>query len=223
MYFGITYGWYFNMTYLPACLETRYGVEPTSVVGAIYKGGPLWLGAVGCLVGGYLTDALLWRGMSLRWSRRLPGLIGLALCVACYFVAAGMPSAWSFALAISLAAFFNDLVIGGAWATCQDVGGRHTAVVAGCMNTAASASAAVAGWFSGVVLDRALARRAAELGTEVDKLAASDRTAGLVAGYEMNLLIFATVTALAALAWLGAHADRSVSPTNELVNHINNS
>jgi MFS transporter, ACS family, glucarate transporter len=223
MYFGITYGWYFNMTYLPACLETRYGVEPTSVVGAIYKGGPLWLGAVGCFVGGYFTDRLLRRGMNLRWSRRLPGLLGLVLCAACYVIAARMPSAWSFALAISLAAFFNDLVIGGAWATCQDVGGRHTAVVAGCMNTAASASAAVAGWFSGVVLDRALAGRAAELATEVDKLAPSDRATGLVAGFETNLLIFGAVTTLAAVAWLGAHADRPLSSTHEPVNHSNNS
>src|SRR5262249_38779362 len=174
MYFGITYGWYFNMTYLPACLETRYDVEPTSVIGAVYKGGPLWLGAVGCLVGGYFTDALLRRGMNLRWSRRLPGLAGLVLCAVCYFVAAGMPSAWSFALAISLAAFFNDLVIGGAWATCQDVGGRHTAVGAACMKTAAGASPPLAGWFSGVVLGPALARRPAGGGAEGGKPAPRD-------------------------------------------------
>jgi MFS transporter, ACS family, glucarate transporter len=215
MYFGITYGWFFNMTYLPACLETRYGVAPTSVIGAIYKGGPLWLGAIGCLAGGYLTDALLRRGTSLRWSRRLPGLVGLVLCATCYLAASYMPSAWSFALAISLAAFCNDLVIGGAWATCQDVGGRHTGVVAGCMNTAASASAAIAGWFSGVVLDRALDARAAAVGLGVDQLASADKTAGLNAGYEMNLVIFAVVTALAAFAWLGADADRPVTPRHD--------
>jgi MFS family permease len=201
MYFCITYGWYFNMTYLPACLETRYGVERTSIVGSILKGGPLWLGAVGCLVGGYWTDALFRRGMSLRWSRRLPGLVGLSLCATCYLAGAWMPDAWSFALAISLAAFCNDLVMGGAWSTAQDVGGRHAGVVAGVLNTAASAGAAVAGWISGAVLQYYL-----------DGLPAgyppAEKAAALVAGYQSNLLLFAAITAVAAVVWLGADAER---------------
>jgi MFS transporter, ACS family, glucarate transporter len=210
MYFGITYGWYFNMTYLPACLETRYGVEPTSVIGSILKGGPLWLGAAGCLLGGWLTDTLYRRGMRLRWARRLPGLVGLVLCAGCYLAAAGMPDALSFAVAISLAAFCNDLVIGGAWATVQDVGGRHTAVVAGCLNTAASIGAAIAGWMSGRVLQWYLDDRAAVLGVAVEQLPGPEKAAALVGGYEANLLIFAAVTAAAAVAWLGADAERPV-------------
>lgn len=212
MYFGITYGWYFNMTYLPACLENRYGVEPTSVFGSILKGGPLWLGAAGCLIGGYLTDGLYRRGVRLRWARRLPGLVGLVTCSICYLAAAGMPDALAFALAISLAAFFNDLVIGGTWATVQDIGGRHTAVVAGCLNTASSAAAALAGWMSGEVLQYFLNRRAAAIGVPADQLASYpvEKVAALVTGYETNLLIFAAVTAVAAIAWLGADAERPV-------------
>lgn len=215
MYFGITYGWYFNMTYLPACLETRYGVEPTSVIGSLLKGGPLWLGAVGCLLGGYLTDGLYRRGMRLRWARRLPGLVGLVLCAGCYLAAAKMPDALSFAIAISLAAFCNDLVIGGAWATAQDVGGRHTAVVAGCLNTAASAGAAVAGWMSGRVLAHFLEANAAATGVTVETLSEPFKTAALVSGYETNLLIFAAVTAVSAVVWLGADAERPVERPGE--------
>ena len=211
MYFGITYGWFFNMTYLPACLETRYGVEPTSVWGSLLKGGPLWLGAAGCLLGGYLTDSLYRRGVRLRWARRLPGLVGLVLCAGCYLAAAGMPDALSFAVAISLAAFCNDLVIGGAWATTQDVGGRHTAVVAGCLNTAASAGAAIAGWMSGLVLQWYLDERATAVGVAAADLTGQDKAAALVSGYETNLLIFAAVTAASAVAWLGADAERPVA------------
>jgi ACS family glucarate transporter-like MFS transporter len=214
MYFGITYGWFFNMTYLPDCLETRYGVAPTSVIGSLYKGSPLVLGAAGCLLGGYWTDRLLRGGMSLRWSRRLPGLVGLVLCSICYFTAAWMPSAWSFALAIALAAFFNDLVMGGTWSTCQDVGGRHTAVVAGCLNTAASIGAALAAWGSGKVLQWYLDARASAIGIPVERLKESewsaDRAAALVTGYETNLLIYAVVTAFAAVVWLGSNAERPV-------------
>ena len=63
------------------------------LVGSLFKGGPFILGAVGCLLGGYWTDALFRRGTSLRWSRRLPGLVGLVLCAGCYLIAARMPSA----------------------------------------------------------------------------------------------------------------------------------
>src|SRR6476659_3102983 len=108
-----------------------------------------------------------------------------------------MPDALSFAVAISLAAFCNDLVIGGAWATTQDVGGRHTAVIAACLNTAASAGAAVAGWMSGKVLQHYLDATAAAVGVSVDALAGPDKSAALVGGYETNLLIFAAVTAVA--------------------------
>jgi ACS family glucarate transporter-like MFS transporter len=210
MYFGITYGWYFNMTYLPSCLETRYGVESTSVFGAILKGGPLWLGAVGCIVGGILTDRLLRNGRSLRWARRGPGLIGLVCCAFCYLIAAYMPDALSFAVMISLAAFFNDLVIGGAWSTCQDIGGKYTGIVGGCMNTAASAGAAVAGWISGKVLDMYLQRSADSLDTSVKELPKPERVEALVLGYQTNLLLFAVITLGAALCWCFADADRRV-------------
>ena len=210
MYFGITYGWYFNLTYLPACLETRYGVEPTSVIGSLFKGGPLWLGAVGCLIGGYGTDALLRGGMRRRWARRLPGLVGVSLSAVCYLVASDMPSAWSFALAISLAAFFNDLMIGSAWACCQDIGGRYTAIVCGCLNTASSLGAAAAAWLSGMVLKEALSDHATAIGVSVADLAGPDKIAALAAGYQTNLLIFAAVTVVSALMWLGVDAERPV-------------
>src|SRR5262249_50779713 len=55
MYFCASYGWYFNITYLPSFLEQQYHVEKSSLVGALYKGGPLWLGAAACPTGGWLT------------------------------------------------------------------------------------------------------------------------------------------------------------------------
>jgi len=43
---------------LPSFLEQQYHVSPTSLVGAIYKGGPLWMGVIGCLAGGLITDTV---------------------------------------------------------------------------------------------------------------------------------------------------------------------
>ena len=56
--FCMSYGWYFNLQYLPAYLEDAFGVaEGTVSGGRIAKGGPLILGAAGCLLGGWLTDS----------------------------------------------------------------------------------------------------------------------------------------------------------------------
>ena len=47
MYGLQSFGWYFYITYLPRFLEEQFAVPSTSLLGAVYKGGPLWLGAVG--------------------------------------------------------------------------------------------------------------------------------------------------------------------------------
>ena len=48
MYFCMAYGWYFNITYLPSYLQDRFHLDPQSIVGAIYQGGPFWIGAFSC-------------------------------------------------------------------------------------------------------------------------------------------------------------------------------
>jgi len=130
MYACASFSWYFNITYFPSYLETRHGLDANSISGSILKGGPLLLGGFGCLLGGYWTDFLTRRFRSRRWARRIPAMVGHGLCGCCYLAAIYANSPWTAALAISLAAFSNDLMMGAAWATCQDIGQRHTAVVA---------------------------------------------------------------------------------------------
>ena len=48
MYFLMSYPWYFHVNYLPSYLEEMHAVARDSNLGAVYKGGPLILGAVGC-------------------------------------------------------------------------------------------------------------------------------------------------------------------------------
>ncbi|MCZ2343067.1 MAG: MFS transporter [Bacteroidales bacterium] len=210
MYSAATYAWFFIISYLPSCLETGFGVEPTSGIGSLYKGAPLWIGAAGCLLGGYWTDRLLRRGWSRRWARRGPGLLGLLLSAIAYGIAAVSSEAWMFAGMMAMAAFFTDLMMSSAWSTCQDIGGRHTGVVAGCMNTAGSVGAASAAWFSGVVLDRSLSARAASLGTSPAHLPESERIAALLDGYQLNMVIFAIIVAVGAGLWCLIDASRPI-------------
>src|SRR5262249_11975364 len=142
MYFCAAYGWYFNITLLPRFLETQYGVSDQSALGAIYKGGPLLLGAMTCLIGGFLSDRFIRRTGNRKWGRLLFGVIGHSLCALCYLACLFLPNlasslpgkAFLFTLSISLAAFWNDLTMGSAWAVCQDIGRRYAAIVAGFMN-----------------------------------------------------------------------------------------
>jgi MFS family permease len=212
MYFCASYGWYFNITYLHRFLEVQHGVRADDMLGAVYKGGPLWLGALGCLAGGWLTDALIRRTGNRKWGRRLLGVVGHSLCAVSYLACLIAPDAFTFFLAISLAAFFNDLTMGPAWATCQDIGRRYAAIVAGCMNTIGNLGGAVAGWLTGTILESSVAGYAAAHGLDMQTLTAAERNAGLLEGYHINFLSFALVYVVAVVLWLRIDATKPVVP-----------
>jgi MFS transporter, ACS family, glucarate transporter len=135
MYFCMSYAWYFNLSYLPAFLEEQHGVRRDDTLGSLYKGGPLIFGAVSCLLGGWLSDWFIRRTGNRVWGRRIFGIIGHGICAPCYIYCIFAPTAFTFALSLALAGFFNDLAMGSAWAACQDIGRKYSAIVAGCMNT----------------------------------------------------------------------------------------
>lgn len=212
MYFCAAYGWYFNITYLPTFLETQFNVKPDSVVGAIYKGGPLWMGAITCLLGGWLSDRYIRRTGNRTWGRRLFGVVGHGLCGLCYLACLIAPNAFSFFLAISFAAFWNDLTMGAAWATCQDTGRRYAAIVAGCMNTVGNLGGAAAGWATGTILEHYQATYAAAHGVAFDQLDAAHKAAAMLPGYQVNFAIFAAVYVIAVFLWLGIDATKPAVP-----------
>lgn len=211
MYFCAAYGWYFNITYLPRFLETQTGVEPTSTLGAIYKGGPLWMGAITCLVGGWLTDRFIRKTGNRRWSRRVLGVIGHSMCSLCYLACLFTgSSAFLFFLAISMAAFWNDLTMGSAWAVCQDIGKRHAAIVAGCMNTVGNLGGAVAGWVTGTIIGATQTSYAESLGLAVTQLDKVQNATGALPGYHINFAIFSAVYLVAVALWFRIDATEPV-------------
>jgi MFS family permease len=210
MYFCGAYGWYFNITYLPTFLEQQHGVPANSVAGAIYKGGPLWMGAIACLCGGWFTDWFIRRTGNRKWGRRSLGILGHGLCAVCYSACLFTPNVFTFFLAISLAAFFNDLTMASAWACCQDIGKRYAAIVAGCMNTVGNLGGAAAGWVTGLVLNHSLESYANVHELDLAKLSLAEKTAGLAFGYQLNFVTFALVYVVAVLLWLRVDATKPV-------------
>jgi MFS family permease len=211
MYSAQAYGWYFNITYLPQFLERQYGLPNSSMLGALYKGGPLLSGAIGCLLGGMITDAIVSRTGDRRRARRLCGWIGHSVCVGCFLACPFAPNAFVFFVIASLAAFSTDLTVPSAWATCQDIGGRYAATVGACMNTGAGLAGGLAGWMTGSVLEHAVAVRAAELGVEATRLSFEQTTAALRLGYHINFYSFAALYVVAFVCWFKIDPTRVIT------------
>jgi MFS family permease len=179
MYFCAAYGWYFNITWLPGFLKDQYGVSPGARWTwefwrfSFMAGAPLLFGSLACLVGGLLTDGFIRRTGNRKWGRRLFGIIGHGVCALCYFLSIYANNVWLFVLAIAMAAFWNDLTMGSAWAICLDIGKRYSGIVAGCMNTIGNLGGFAAGRITGRILD---------LQTDPLRKEAAEQTAALVAG-----------------------------------------
>lgn len=130
MYFCQAYGWYFYITWLPTYLKAR---GSSMLEAGIYGGMPLFFGAIGCGLGGLLTDFLVRRTGDLR-NRRYIGFAGFFVGSLCLLSSIWWKDPRASVLAISLASFFGDLTMGSSWAVCLDVGREFAGTVSGCMN-----------------------------------------------------------------------------------------
>lgn len=94
-----------------------------------------FLGAIGCVLGGYLSDFLTKR-YGLVIGRRVVGLVGLGLSSG-FFLAAGLtPDNQLAGYLLAVCVLTKDLALPVAFATCVDIGKRNAGTVAGSMNFA---------------------------------------------------------------------------------------
>jgi MFS family permease len=193
MYFGCAYGWYFNITWLPKYLKNQYGVTADTYgywTHSLLAGAPLLLGSLACLVGGLLTDRFIRKTGDRKWGRRLYGMIGHGICAACYFLALTAESPYTFVLFVALAAFWNDITMGSAWASCIDIGGKYAGIVSGFMNMIGNLGGFVAGIATGYILD-----------IYKDDLAL---------GWRINFISYGVVYVAAVFLWLRFDATKQV-------------
>jgi MFS family permease len=132
MYGGAIYGWYFYITWLPTYLLRARGFDLTQV--GWLTALPLTSIAAGVFAGGWLSDYLA-RRWGARAGRRTPGLIGLPLAAVAVVSAVLTPTPLTAALLLAAAAGLAALGVAPAWAVCLEIGGRHSGVVSGAMNT----------------------------------------------------------------------------------------
>jgi MFS transporter, ACS family, glucarate transporter len=94
-----------------------------------------FLGAIGCIVGGFASDFLS-KKFGLKLGRRIVGVAGLGLSSVC-FLWAGMTTDNQLAgYLLALCVFLKDLTLPVAFAVCVDIGKRNAGTVTGAMNFA---------------------------------------------------------------------------------------
>ncbi len=178
MYTVTNFNWYFLMYYLPGAFKAEYirsqmeqADGPLALAGgagatgsemlhgdlitpALLGGGPLLIGMIGCYLGGVLSDRYVRKTGDRKWGRRIFGMLGYGLAGIAYAAAALTTGGnfWIFATCLILVGLFNDLIMGPAWATTQDIGGRYSAIVGGAMNMIGNLGAALGNYITGRIL-----------------------------------------------------------------------
>jgi MFS family permease len=130
--FFVCFGWYFYPTWQPQYLKDVFGVEFEN--SELMTGAPFLCGAVGCLLGGRLSDYLVRRTGQRRWGRSAIGIIGFTAAGLCVLGTGFTVTVWQAVALLCLAFLLNDLAIPVLWAACSDVGGRYAGTVSGIMN-----------------------------------------------------------------------------------------
>ncbi|MGL6094943.1 MAG: MFS transporter [Fimbriiglobus sp.] len=200
MYMVTNFNWYYLLYYLPQDLKRQYQLEggTSPLLVALVGGGPLLVGMFGCFLGGVLSDRYIRRTGNRRWGRRLYGMLGYGLAGAAYLAAAALTGAgnfWWLAGCLVLVGFFNDLIMGPAWAATQDIGGRYSAIVGGSMNMIGNLGAVLGIQATGRIL----------------KAYTADGVV-LPAGYTVCFTVYAVVYALGVVSWLMIDTTKPVAP-----------
>ncbi|MFD7922627.1 MFS transporter [Streptomyces sp. NPDC059740] len=137
-YFINTITWFF-LTWFPVYLVQERGM--TILEAGVVASLPALCGFVGGVLGGFLSDLLARRGLSLTAARKIPIVVGLLLSTSimvCNYVSAS----WLVVLIMSLAFFGKGLGALG-WAVMADVSPRQIAGLAGGLFNAFGAVAGI--------------------------------------------------------------------------------
>jgi len=112
-----------------------------------------FLGAIGCLVGGWLSDVLT-KKYGLKIGRRAVGMGGLGLS-SVFFLSAGLTTDNQTAgFLLAFCVLTKDLALPVAFAVCVDIGRRNAGTVTGAMNFAGQ----MGGFFITIIFGQVVAR-----------------------------------------------------------------
>jgi MFS family permease len=131
-YFACSYSFWFFITWFPTYLLDARGFDVKH--SALLAGTPLFVGAFGSLLAGWISPILGRRFASVANVRRGVGAAGALGGAALLVLATWLTPPYLAVAVIALVAFCNDIQMPGAWTACMDVGGKSVATLSGTMN-----------------------------------------------------------------------------------------
>ncbi len=114
---------------------------------------PLWGGALGGIVGGWLNEECIRAFGNRRWARSLIGSIGKIVACMLLLSMAAMTNPINAAVMLGVAKFFSDWSQPTVWGTCTDLGGRYSATVFSIINTSGTLGGVIMPPLFGWLLD----------------------------------------------------------------------
>ena len=141
-YFASNFTFFFCLSWLFPHFKETYRLDAVSA--GWYSAAPLVAGALGNIVSGILVDRLYRRDKWLA-SRRWPAILGFGLSAVGLIAALQQTAPLPAAVCLSIAIFGADMTLSPSWATCIDIGGRHSGAVSGTMNMAGNIGSFVTG------------------------------------------------------------------------------
>ena len=131
MFHFFMYGAYFFTAWLPIYLKEGRGFSTNQM--QLFATLPFVFGAIGCLVGGYLSDWLI-SIFGLKIGRRSVGIMGMGVSSVIILAAATTTDNQTAAYLLAIGMGFKDLTLPVAFAVCVDVGRDKAGTVSGAMN-----------------------------------------------------------------------------------------
>ena len=152
---------------------------------------PLWGGAIGGMLGGFVNDWVIQLTGSRRWGRSLVGFTGKFIACALMFVAISPDNGVAAAWALFAVKFFSDWSQPTVWGTCTDIGGRYAATIFGVINTSGSIGGIIGPPLFGYILDM-----------NTTKEIVDDVVISSIANYNPLFMTVASLYMISALCWL---------------------
>jgi MFS transporter, ACS family, glucarate transporter len=133
MYVCYAVGAYFFQSWFHTYLQKGRQIPTQQLIWA--SSVPYLLAALGCFMGGWLSDKACLR-FGKKWGRRMVPMIGLFVSGICIICASLVNDNLTCIILLGIGMAFMDLTAPVAWAVAMDMGGTKSGTVSGAMNSA---------------------------------------------------------------------------------------
>lgn len=141
LYFFISFGWSFFVTWMPRYMESVHKVPFNKSGWMSFM--PLFFGGIACLAGGILSDYVVRRTGWRRFGRAMFPVTGYIVAAASLYSLRWTETVEQVLFLITLAAFAADFGLGANWASIVDVGGKYAGSACGLVNSISNSGAVV--------------------------------------------------------------------------------